>query len=259
MILLKLLKVSFYFVRFFCKGTPIALFVSDKNKRHTLHSQNAADTSKKLLKMFNFDVKVTNPEALSILDTTNHLIVANHVSYLDILIMNTIKPLLYITSTDMQKAPVLGQITQLGGSLYTERKKFSGIKGEITNFAQFLKDGFDVVLYPEATSTNGKALRKFRKSLFQIAIEANRPILPLCIKYTEIDGKPISDANRDFICWYGDMTFVPHFLKVLTLKNVKVEITVLDEIKLTADCDRKSLSNRAFEIISNKYFSYSEI
>ena len=259
MIIVKIIGIIVYFFLFFVKGFAISFFVADKNRRHRLHSYNTAHSCNRMAKLLGLDITLNNPDEWEKLKRNNYLVVSNHVSYLDIVIMTAINPFLFITSTDMKNVAFIGKVTELGGSLYTDRKKFTGIKGEITNFAQYLKDGFNVVLFPEATSTDGKELRKFKKSLYQIAIEANKPILPMCIKYTTNNGKPIDDSNRDNLYWYGDMGFLPHFWRLIKTRRTTIEITILDEIKVTPESNRKDLCEESFEMINSKYHSYKNL
>lgn len=256
MTIFKLIRTIYYFAVFFAKGALILLFVKNKNKRYQLNAINTTNACKKMIKMLDINVQLTNPEKWELLEKKNYLVVANHVSYLDIAILTSIRPFLFITSNEMKNTPFLGQLTQLGGSLYTNRKKFTGIMGEIKNFASFLQAGFNVVLFPEATSTDGKKLRNFKKSLLQVAIEAEKSILPICIKYTSSQDKPITDSNRDNFYWYGDMAFLPHFMRLIKCSNTQIEVTILDEIHVSKDSDRKEVSDNAFKQISEKYYSY---
>ena len=257
--LFKLILTVWYFFCFFVKGGFIMLFVKDRVKRHQCNAENTSKACRRMVKLLGFNIKLNNLEAWDILQEENFLIIANHVSYLDIAILTSIRPFLFITSHEMKNTPFLGQLTQLGGSLYTDRKKFTGIMGEIKNFATFLHDGFNVVLFPEATSTDGKQLRNFKKSLLQVAIEAQKPILPICIKYVSNDNQPISDKNRDNLYWYGDMAFLPHFMRLVKTKQTEIEVTVLDKIQVTPQSERKNLSDNAFEQISKKYYSYKNL
>lgn len=256
MIVVKLFIVACHFIDFFVRGGFIMLFVKDRIKQHQRNAENTSRACLKIKKLLGFEITLTNPEAWKVLEEENFLVVANHVSYLDIAILTSVRPFLFITSNEMKHTPFLGQITQLGGSLYTDRQKFTGIMGEIKNFAGFLKDGFNVVLFPEATSTDGKQLRKFKKSLFQVAIEAQKPLLPICVKYLSSDGEPITDKNRDNLYWYGDMSFLPHFMRLIKTKKSLIEITILERIEVTPESDRKELTDLAFERISEKYNSY---
>lgn len=257
--IVKFIHVIIQFIFFFNRGLWTIISVRDNHEKHKRFAENTSHVCKKIANILGVNVKLTNPEKWAKLDKDNFLVVANHVSYLDIMILTSIREFLFITSTDMQKTPFLGQLCELGGSLFTNRKNAAGIKGEIINFAKYLDDGFNVVLFPEGTSTDGKEMKNFKKSLFQIAIEANKSVLPICIKYTDVDGKPISDENRNKVYWYGDDSFLPHILRVVKLKEINIEVTLLDEVVVNNTCDRKAVSNNAFEQINSKYKSYSNL
>jgi 1-acyl-sn-glycerol-3-phosphate acyltransferase len=252
----RIIFTIWYFFWFFVKGGFIMFFVHDRIKRHQLHAKNTSKACSKMIKLLDIKIKLNNPKAWDIFKNENLLVIANHVSYFDVAILTFVRPFLFVTSNEMKNTPFLGQLTQLGGSLYTDRKKFTGIMGEIKNIASFLLDGFNVVIFPEATSTDGKQLRPFKKSLLQVAIMAEKPILPICIKYVSTCGEPVSDKNRDNLYWYGDMTFLPHFIRLLKTTNTIVEITLLDKIEVTKESDRKTLTDNAFAQISKKYNSY---
>lgn len=237
---------------FFLIATVIKLFYRDPDRRRRMLSKNTSRTARHFLKAFGITLHVHNPERLRILQEHNHLIIANHVSYTDIIVLSSIHPFVYITSVEMGENPFLGDITRLGGCLYTNRKKYTSLPQEIDNFASSLQHGFNVVLFPEGTSTNGETVREFRKSLFQIAVKAKSPVLPICIRYTHIDGNPIDDTSRDTVCWYGDMTFVPHFMKLLGRK-IRAEVHVLEPSPWDESNTRQVLCDRVYDQILNCY------
>ncbi len=154
----------------------------------------------------------------------SYLVVGNHLSYIDILVLNSIYPTSFVTSIEMKNTLVLGQITQLAGCLFVNRKNKSNINSEILDITNALKNDLSVTVFPEATSSNGEQVLPFKRSLFKAAIEAKRDVLPVTINYTEVDGRQLSRSNRDRVCWYGDMEFLPHLIALCRTKSVKVEL-----------------------------------
>jgi 1-acyl-sn-glycerol-3-phosphate acyltransferase len=206
-----------------------------------------------MLKSFGITVKVNNPQNLKCLEAENHLIVANHVSYTDILVLASIYPFVFITSVEMSEAPLLGDITRNGGSLFTDRKRYTSLPQEIQNFADALGKGFNIMLFPEGTSTNGETIKEFRKSLFQTSIIAQKPVLPICVRYTTLDGKPFqTQEQRDIVCWYGDMTFVPHFFKLLG-HRIEVEANILDPITFDPTVNRQQLCDKVQDLLLSSF------
>jgi len=247
--------VIFWLSSFFIRGWIIKLCNRDPVKQRNRLAKNTTYISRKLLKPFGIKVRVINPENLQVLAKENHLIVSNHVSYTDILVLASCHPIVFITSTDMADSPFLGDITRMGGSLVTNRRKHTSLPQEINNFADALLQGFNLVLFPEGTSTNGETLREFRKSLFQTPIIAEKPILPICIRYKTLDGKPIeTQAQRDIVCWYGDMTFAPHFWKIIS-HNTEVEVTVLKSLPFDSTVKRQPLCDLVYNQLLSVYHS----
>lgn len=203
-------------------------------------------------KTLNLNVKTEGLEKLHALKDKNYLMVANHVSYTDILILSSLENLVFITSVEMGNNKILGGITRVGGCLYTERRKPVSLPREIQRFADTITQGFKVVLFPEGTSTDGKTVREFRSSLFQVAIGAQATILPVCIHYQFIDGKPLSDKNRDIACWYGDMEFVPHFLGILG-RRFEILVSFLDPIPYNPSTSRAELADTVRQQLLNTY------
>jgi len=175
--------------------------------------------------LLGLSVEVTGDES-SWNSRGGHLIVANHMSYLDVVLLASTRPACFVTSTDIKKTFGLGHIVQLAGCLFVNRKDKSGLGQEVKELSDALAAGLDVVVFPEATSTNGEAILRFRKPLFSAALAVHAPVLPVTINYVSADGEAVSRRNRDSLCWYGDMDFVPHFLTLAALKGAHFKFHV---------------------------------
>ena len=182
------------------------------------------------------------------------LIIANHVSYVDVLVLSSLLPSVFITSVELGDTLLLGPLARFGGSLFVERRKRSGVKREIEEIARVLEQGFNVVLFPEGTTSNGERVLSFKKSLFDSAVRVHAEVLPVCLRYTKINGEPISAHNRNSIFYYGGVTFRAHFPKFLMLKSVEVEVTPLKSIRPQLHT-RGELATAAHEAISATYLA----
>lgn len=237
---------------FFVSAYCIKLLTRNDNVlRHRL-IKNTTRIAKKFMAAFQIKLSVINAERLTAMKEESYLAIANHVSYTDIILLSSLENFVFITSVEMSKNVFLGAITRLGGCLFTDRKKFVSLPKEIEKFAQTIQQGFKVMLFPEGTSTNGETVKEFRKSLFQVALTAQCPILPICVHYKKIDGKDINESNRDLICWYGDMDFAPHFMKLIG-HTIEAEIEILDPIYDVEEKTRQTLSNEAYTQIHSCY------
>ena len=154
----------------------------------------------------------------------NFFMVCNHMSYLDILVLSSIQPAVFVTSVEVERSFFLGDIAKWGGSFFVDRVNHRKIKGEIETLTGFLHNRFNVFVFPEGISTNGMEVLPFKKSLFRVPFQAQHPVLPISLKYTHIDQEAFSPANCDRVCWYGEMGFAPHFLQLMGLKEVRVEV-----------------------------------
>jgi lyso-ornithine lipid O-acyltransferase len=252
----KIIAFCWGLIKFAFRGLYIHLFIRDSQKKLILLTDNTSKASKELIHILGFKLNIINPGIIVNLSKRNHLFVANHVSYTDILISASVFPMLFITSREMGNTPFLGQITKLGGCLYTDRRHIATLKKEVNQITQVLRDGFNLALFPEGTSHNGDTVHPFKKSLFESAIKSQTPIQPICIKYISIDGKPFGLSNRDQICWYGDMAFIPHFPNMLKLKEIVVEVTLLDEIPIEEGMGRQTLSDLTYNKIMDVFKTY---
>lgn len=237
---------------YFGVGSLIQWFTRDPIKARHRATRFTSTMCRVFLKTLNIKVSVEGAEKLAKMRKDSYLMVANHSSYTDILVLSSMENLVFITSVEMGSNPVLGDITRLGGSLYTDRKKPVSLPKEIERFSDTIRKGFKVVLFPEGTSTDGRSLKDFRASLFQVAIGAQATILPVCISYQSVDGQPFGDANRDTICWYGDMDFVPHFIGLLN-HQIEARVTVLDPIPFDPNTSRAELSERTRDLLLTTY------
>lgn len=242
---------------FFAHALIIKLIHHDPIKRRQAFVKNTSRIARKFIKAFRISLRVDHPERMAALKDQAYLLVANHGSYTDIIILSALEELTFITSVEMGNNYFLGPITRYGGSLFTNRKRPVSLKQEIQNFSDAIMQGFKVVLFAEGTSTDGRTVKEFRKSLFQVAINARCPVLPVCINYRSIDGKPIDDCNRDMIYWYGDMNFGPHFMKLLN-RRIEAEVHILESLAISDGKMRAELSDEVFGSIHACYHSAKE-
>lgn len=232
----------YHILIYYLRAGFITFFTKDPIKKRHKQAKNIHRTAKRLSKAFKISMKVNNLEALKAFDGKPLLLVGNHVSYIDILVLSALDELIFITSVEMGNNPFMGSLTRLGGCLYTDRINPQSLRDEIHRFSEVLMQGFKVVLFPEGTSTNGETVQNFRRSLFEIASSSGAPILPVCLRYKTLDGIKVDESNRDILYWYGSMTFVPHYLGLIG-KSIEVEVSFLEPILDTADVKRAELSD----------------
>jgi len=184
---------------------------------------------------------------------THYLIIANHLTYADILVVASLMPSVFITSVELKQTFPLGLFAWLGGCLFVERRSRAGLKREIENIEAVLSLGTSVVLFPEGTTSNGDTVRPFKNSLITAAITTGASLLPVCIRYRAVNGRLVDLTNRDSLYYYGGTTFFQHLPKLLVLRSIDVECVVLRPIAAHQHQSRKDLATRAHQVISEAY------
>ena len=181
-------------------------------------------------------------------------IVSNHTSYIDPLVLFNVLSAVFVTSVEVRENKTLGPLCRLSECYFVERRNKFNIKQEIDDIGQYLRLGCNVALFPEGTSTNGEKILRFKTSFFQVAVNENAPILPICLQYLQIDGEDITPANRDSLYWYGNMGFFEHLVLILSLREVKARITILPELPVEGR-DKNTLAAIAQQRIEEFYFA----
>ncbi len=227
---------------------PIFIFAPKFHRKYIVRL--VSFSAKLAIRLMNIKIKFNG---MTIDDKQAYLIVSNHLSYLDVLIMATIYPGCFVTSVEIKNTPFLGHICRLAGCLFVERRSRSGLGAEVQEIKDALLDGTNVVIFPEATSTNGESVLRFKRPLFQAVIDENISILPICINYKTIDGSAVTTQNRDRAFWYGDMDFLPHYLGVLSSKEIVCEVKSLELITDTQSNDITELSIKAHSVVNSNY------
>jgi 1-acyl-sn-glycerol-3-phosphate acyltransferase len=138
------------------------------------------------------------------------LFASNHASYLDVPVLDACLPAIFAARGDVAGWPVLGLIARLGDTLFVERKRASARRFALTLEAR-LKQGVPVLIFPEATSSDGLRVLPFRPAGFEAALNTPGALVqPLSLACTRLDGLPICREWRPLFSWYGDMTLGSH-------------------------------------------------
>lgn len=248
-VLLKGLVTLILIPLFFIVASLINLiFFAFDFKRRKVLTKWSAFCSKLYLKLIGFRLRIEGP-----LPRKGALIIGNHMSYLDILIFLSFFESLFVTSVEMKERFFLGQITQLAGCLFVERRNPRKLHEEMKTIKKYFSKGFNVCIFPEGTSSNGESVLPFKKSLFQIPVETHCPIQPIILKYESIDGLPFGNKTRDKVCWYGDMGFFSHLFNLLALKSVSASLRVLPTVDSSKFNNRKVLAEQAHRLVLKHY------
>jgi len=179
------------------------------------------------------------------------LVVANHLSYLDIAIISAVMPCFFVSKAEIARWPFFGKAARTGGTLFIDRRSRASTIEVAGQIAERLKLPIPVLLFPEGTSTDGSQVLRFHSSLFEPAIAASAPVTAAAVRYV-LHG---SASERD-LCWFGDALFLSHLWKTLGTSGFGAEVTfgaprIYPDRRIAADATRDEVvAMRAEEQVS---------
>ena len=166
---------------------------------------------------------------------THGLVVANHLSYLDVLILSAAMPCFFVAKMEIGGWPVFGKAARVGGTIFIDRSSLASATSVAEQIGKRLKLPIPVLLFPEGTSTDGSQVLRFHSRLIDPATSSGAPITAAAIRYVVEDGTP----ERD-LCWFGDTLFVTHLFKALSTPGFSARVrfgrpTVYPDRRTAAD------------------------
>jgi 1-acyl-sn-glycerol-3-phosphate acyltransferase len=173
------------------------------------------------------------------------LVVSNHVSYLDVVIMGSVFSFRFTPKKDIASWPVISSICRLTGCVFIDRRP-EKFREAMEQVRQSLQEKQVISLFPEATTGNGVTTLPFRTGFFHLAEGeiAGSPLMvqPVAVIYTHIRRLPIGVSQWPDIAWYGDMKLVPHLWGLLGVGRVNAVLDFLPPTTLSPHGDRKRLA-----------------
>jgi lyso-ornithine lipid O-acyltransferase len=150
---------------------------------------------------------------------THGLVVSNHLTYLDIPIYSAVMPCFFVSKAEVDGWWLFGQAARNGGTIFINRSSMASGNAAAEAIADRLHLPVPVLLFPEATSTDGAEVRKFHGRLMQPAIAAGAPITAAAIRYTVEAGVPEREVS-----WSGGEKFLPNVWKLLGMSGITAHI-----------------------------------
>jgi 1-acyl-sn-glycerol-3-phosphate acyltransferase len=148
------------------------------------------------------------------------LLVANHLSYLEVLVFGAALPCHLVSKAEIGRWPFFGPLARAGGTLFVDRSSRASAESVTEQIAERLRGSVPVLFFPEGTSTDGSQLLRFHSRFFTPAVNEGIPVTAAAVRYIPDDGSP----ERE-LCWFGDAPFLPHVLKVLGACSFTAEVT----------------------------------
>lgn len=166
---------------------------------------------------------------------TRGLLVANHLSYLDIILLAALRPCVFVSKSDVRSWPIFGQCATLGSTIFVDRSRRTGVSSVAGQMQAALEEGLLIVLFPEGTSSGGARVLPFRSSLLEPALKLGCPVTAAAIGYALDDG-----SVSDEICYWREMTLLPHLLNVWSKPAIQASLRC--GVPRPRGGDRKSLA-----------------
>jgi 1-acyl-sn-glycerol-3-phosphate acyltransferase len=216
------------------------LLSSEKKNREIKRWSNA------LLRTLNVRLEV---DGIKNLPATPFLLVSNHISWLDIQLLNAYKPISFVAKSEVARWPIFGWMAKQLGTLFIKRGDSKHARMVVGRMTIALRE-HSICIFPEGTSTAGDKVLLFKPNLFEAAIQAKVPVYPLAIEYFCQETGLRSQAPA----FIGDMGLLESISNILKSPGLRAVLTFLPPIESTAipPIDRKWLSQHCYDSISGK-------
>lgn len=221
--------------------TLIILFplIGDQKKQE--HIQR---WSRRLLSIFNIELTLKGD---ALLPDSPYLLVSNHISWLDIHVINAFQPIRFVAKSEVANWPVFGWMAKQLRTVFIRRDSPRHARQVVDQVANVLQ-AESICIFPEGTSTAGDEVLPFKPNLFEAASVAGVPVCPLAIQYlSALTGK--RSYSPAFI---GDTGLLESMANVIKNRNLRVELMVLPPItsRTGTSLDRKELALRSQEAVA---------
>lgn len=175
-------------------------------------------------------------------------VVTNHLSYLDIPVLASQMPTVFVSKSEVADWPLIGRGARAMGTVFLARERKRELPAVNRQIEAALAAGDGVVVFPEGTSTKGDQVLAFRPSLLAPAAEAGLAVRSAVLRYETCPGDPPASLS---VCWWGDMPFTPHVSVLLSLKRIDARLEFAPETH--CDPDRKRLAEKLWGAVNSRF------
>lgn len=178
-------------------------------------------------------------------DVPSAMVVANHISWLDVWVINSIQPVRFVAKSDVREWPVIGWLSRKTGVIFIERERRRDTARVSELSTQVLLGGECLCVFPEGTTTEGEHMLPFRSSLLQAAVDARTPVWPVAVQYALADGSP-----NKAVAYAGTTTLWQSIQAMVAQQEIAAELAFLPPIP--AHHDRRYLAQTAEQKVRSK-------
>jgi 1-acyl-sn-glycerol-3-phosphate acyltransferase len=200
--------------------------------------------SKRLLRIFGIELLVNHAE---LLPQSSYLLASNHVSWMDIHVINAFNPVRFVAKSEVEKWPIFGWMAKQLGTIFIKRESSRHARQVVDGMATILKTQ-SVCIFPEGTSTIGKSVQSFKSNLFESAAISEVPVCALALAYFD----RYTGQHSEVPAFIGDMGLIGSMARILKNRRLRVELTIFAPIQASPDMpmDRKALALHCQEQIA---------
>lgn len=181
------------------------------------------------------------------------LILANHASWLDIVVITALTPAVFVAKKEVAGWPVFGWLAKLQRTVFIDRERRHRTGAATQEIAERLLGGDAVVLFAEGTSSDGNRILPFRSALIGAVHHAignsthhdRVTVQPMSLAYVNLNGLPMGRALRSRVAWYGDADLIPHLLGVCATGAIDVTVSWGEPVSYDMNADRKDIARVA--------------
>lgn len=167
------------------------------------------------------------------------LIVANHISWLDIFVINSLHTCRFVAKSDIRGWPLIGWLCHRAGTIFIARGRLRDVRRIYEGLVLSLHEGEHVAFFPEGTTGEQGTVLPFHANLFEAAVEAGVPVQPFAIRYVDMQGR-----LHPAVTFIGDMGFAESMIAILKAGPIRAQLIRLPLVD-TAGCHRRELAPRA--------------
>jgi len=221
--------------------TLLALFPFLSQESKNSHIQR---WSKRLLTIFGIELCVNESQSIP---HRSFLLASNHVSWMDIHVINAFRPIRFVAKSEVENWPIFGWMAKQLGTVFIRRDSSRHARQVVGDMAELLKTQ-SICIFPEGTSTIGKSVQTFKPNLFEAALMAEVPVITLALAYFDRDTRLHSEVPA----FIEDMGLIGSMANILKNRRLRVELSFFPPAQtgINNPMDRKWVSLHSQELIA---------
>lgn len=188
--------------------------------------------------------------------TGSVLYVLNHLSWMDIPVVGAHLRASFVAKAEVGDMGVVGFLADIQNTIYVERERRSRAAAQANEIQERLREGGNIILFPEGTSNDGVRILPFKSTLFSV-VEGEGTgdfrIQPVTLAYTHLNGLPLTRNRLIELAWIGDMELGPHAFDCMRLGRIDARILCHDPVRRADFADRKALARHCQTVITRGY------